>query len=170
MSAQFPEGVSNLHTIHREQSIGVARSKRIHKQTYSQMSLITSHKKKEKSHKRKSDQVTGKIGEDTDQKKSSSSQNKKKKEEPNKKLPPLVDGMSFEAGHRIFGWHLNKFTNQKTLRPCEVIQRSPDGSFTIPDDEEAKGGCATASTEGGLQLLLLSLVVLGHRRRKEELR
>ena len=101
------------------------------------MSLITSHKKKEKSHKRKSDQVTGKIGEDTDQKKSSSSQNKKKKEEPKKKLPPLVDGMSFEAGHRIFGWHLNKFTNQKTLRPCEVIQRSPDGSFTIPDDEEA---------------------------------
>jgi hypothetical protein len=102
--------------------------------TQSHMSLITSQQKKKSSQKRKQpDDTTGKLSNEVEegQKKSQ----KKKKEEPKKKLPPLVKGMSFQAGHRIFGWHTNKFTNKKTLRPCEVIQRSPDGTFPVSRED-----------------------------------
>jgi len=109
------------------------------------MSLITSQKKKNKSQKRKDppDSIKGKDG-------SNDKKNKKtKKDDHKKKIPPLVEGQPFQRGHRVFGWHTNKFTNQKTLRPCEVILRRAIGSIPVLEEETVDSVNGSSSGGGG---------------------
>jgi hypothetical protein len=102
------------------------------------MSLITSHKKR-----KNNDTSAGKETTTNDKK-----NKKSKKDEPKKqkKLSPLIEGQPYQRGHRIFGWHTNKFTNQRTLRPCQVILRRAIGPLLAPDDETVQGGMASPAS------------------------
>ena len=137
------------------------------------MSLISTHQKKKGSQKRKApDVVAGKeFAGDNGSESQKINPKKKKKDEPKKKLSIPVEGQPFQRGHRLFGWHTNKHTNEQTLRPCEVIVRRSTGSIPVLDDEDGVGEdsstskkdtssttTTTTTTSFSCLLLLLSII------------